>query len=333
MNPAPAFLLSTLLLSAPVQRAGEPAVIAQEQFDRGEYASAVDTLSAALAENPHDARLFHWRSRCYLEMKDYTKAVADAERAVAERSDSSEYRRWSGRAYGGAAEQARSFSLARKVKAAFEEAVRLDQANVAARRDLAEFYLEAPWIVGGDRSKALKEVDAIARLDPVAGYLAHASYSRHEKRLDEAEADYQRALDLRPARIGPYLEAADFYEARAEAAKLAHVVEQGGRVAAGDVRLLYYKGVALVIANQTLVEADGLLRSYVTTSPRRSDFPSHAAAQHWLGRLNESLGNLDAAAAAYRAALALDPGRKPSRDALSRLEATGRERSRDHERF
>jgi tetratricopeptide (TPR) repeat protein len=333
MNRAVAFLLGVLFAPGPMQRGREPAVIAQEQFDRGDYASAVDTLSRALAGNPHDARLLHWRSRCYLEMKDYTKAIADAERAVAERSDSSEYRRWLGRAYGGGAERARSLSLARKVKAAFEEAVRLDASNVDARRDLAEFYLEAPSIVGGDRGKALKEADAIAGLDPVAGYLAHASYSRHEKRFDQAESDYQRALDLRPARIGAYLEAADFYEEHAEAAKLAHAVEQGSRVAPGDVRLLYYKGVALVLANQNLVEADGLLRTYLTTSPRRSDFPSHAAAEHWLGRLNECLGDIDAAEQAYRAALALEPGRKPSRDALSRLGASGLRRSRDHERF
>jgi tetratricopeptide (TPR) repeat protein len=328
-----AFVLSALLATGPIQSAREPAVVAQEQFDRGDYTSAVDTLSTALAENPHDARLFHWRSRCYLELKDYTKAIADAERAVAERSDSSEYRRWLGRAYGSGAEQAQSLPLARKLKTAFEEAVRLDASNVDARRDLAEFYLEAPWIVGGDRGKALREADAIAKLDPVAGYLAHASYSRHEKRLDAAKADYQRALGLQPARVGPYLEAADFFEERADAAKLADAVEQGGRIAPADVRLLYYKGVALVLANRNLVEADRLLRTYLTNSPRRSDFPSHAAAEHWLGRLNESLGNVDAAEEAYRAALALDPGRKPSRDALSRLGATGLRGARDGKRF
>jgi tetratricopeptide (TPR) repeat protein len=330
---AVAFVASTLVASGAVLRASEPVVVAQEQFHRGDYTSAVGTLSAAISEHPHDAQLFHWRSRCYLEMKDYTQAIADAERAVAERPDSSEYRRWAGHAYGGAAEQARSFSLARKVKAAFEEAVKLDASNVSARRDLAEFYAQAPWIVGGDRSKALKEAEAIARLDPVAGHLAHASYLHHEKRLDDAEAEYQRALDLQPARIDPYLEAADFYEERAEAAKLANAVEQAGRVAPGDVRLLYYRGVSLVLARQSLVDADGLLRSYVATSPRRSDFPSHAAAQNWRGRLNESLGNLGAAADAYRAALALEPGRKASRDALSRLAATDFRRSGDHERF
>jgi tetratricopeptide (TPR) repeat protein len=328
MNPATVFLLSALLGPGSTQGGGDAAVIAQEQFDRGDYTAAVDTVSAALAVNPHDARLFHWRSRCYLEMKDYTKAIADAERAVAERSDSSEYRRWMGRAYGGGAEQAKSFVLARKVKAAFEEAVRLDGSNVDARRDLAEFYLEAPWIVGGDRAKALKETDAIARVDPVAGHLARAMNSRHEKRLAEADASYQRALELRPMRIGPYLEAADFYEERGDAANLTRAVELAGRVAAGDVRLLYYRGVALVLASQNLAEADGLFRAYLTNAPRRSDFPSHAAAQDWRGRLNERLGNIGAAAEAYRAALALDPGRKPSRDALSRLGATGR---RDHD--
>jgi tetratricopeptide (TPR) repeat protein len=333
MNRAMLFLLSALLASDAIASALEPAVIAQEQFERGDYTSAIDTASTALGENPNDARLFHWRSRSYMELKDYPKAIADAERAVAERSDSSEYRRWLGQAYGAAAEQGRSLSLARKVKVAFEQAVKLDPSNVDARRDLAEFYIQAPWIVGGNRGKALKEVTAIARLDPVAGYLAHASYSRHKNLLEEADADYQRALDLRPARIDPYLDACEFYEERIEATKLSHAAERGGRVAPGDVRLLYYKGVALVLANRDLVEANHFLRTYLASSPRRSDFPSHAAADHWLGRLNECLGDIDAAEEAYRAALALEPDRKPSRDALSRLATSGLTGSRDHERF
>jgi tetratricopeptide (TPR) repeat protein len=323
MNRAMLFLLSALLASDAIASALEPAVVAQEQFERGDYTSAIETASMALGENPHDARLFHWRSRSYMELKDYPNAVADAERAAAEQADSSEYRRWLGQAYGAAAEQGRSLSLARKVKVAFEQAVKLDPSNVDARRDLAEFYLQAPWIVGGNRGKALKEVTAIARLDPVAGYLAHASYSRHERLLEDADADYQRALDLRPARIDPYLDACEFYEERAEAAKLSHAAEGGGRVAPGDVRLLYYQGVALVLANRDLIEANHFLRTYLASSPRRSDFPSHAAADHWLGRLNECLGDIDAAEEAYRAALALEPDRKPSRDALSRLATSG----------
>src|SRR5262249_4163521 len=166
---------------------------------------AIATLSSALAETPHDARLLHWRSRCYLEQRNYAAAISDGERAVSERPDDSEYHRWLGRGYGGAAEQAKSFSMARKVRTAFEQAVHSNPSNIAARRDLEEYYLEAPWIVGGDRGKALEQVNAIAQVDAVAGHLARAAYYLDGKRFDEAEAEYRRALDLGPDRIEPYL--------------------------------------------------------------------------------------------------------------------------------
>jgi tetratricopeptide (TPR) repeat protein len=319
-----ALLLNAVLAASSMQSAHEPAAIALREFERGDYRSAVSTLSAALAESPHDGRLFHWRSRSYLEQQDYSNAISDAERAVSERPDNSEYHRWLGRAYGAAAEQARSFSLARKVRLAFEQAVQLDPSNLAARRDLVEFYLQAPWIVGGGSGKALKQVEAIVNVDAVAGHLAHAAYSLHEKRLAEAEADYQCVLDLRPDRIEPYLEVADFYEARGDAAKFASVVEQAARLAPSDARLAYYNGVALVLANRNLAEADRFFRTYLAASPRRSDLPSHATAHEWLGRLNERQGNTKAAADEYRAALALDPDRRPVREALRRLETAGR---------
>ena len=333
MNLGIALLLNAVLAASSMQSTHEPVAIAQGQFERGDYRSAISTLSAALTESPNDARLFHWRSRCYLEQEDYTNAIPDAERAVSERPDNSEYHRWLGRAYGGAAEQARSFSLARKVKLAFEQAVQLDPSNLAARRDLFEFYLEAPWIVGGGSGKALKQVEAIADVDDVAGHLAHAAYSLHEKRPADAEADYERVLELRPGRIDPYLEVADFYQARGNAAKFASVVDQAVRAEPGDARLPYYKGVALVLANQNLAEADRLFRTYLATSPRRSDLPSHADAHDWLGRLNERQGNTLAAADEYRAALALDPDRKSVREALRRLETAGRPGSQNLDRF
>ena len=324
MSLGAAFFWSWVLVAAPADRAREPLAIALDQFDRGDYRAAIGTLSSGLTQSPQDARLYQWRSRCYLELEDYTQAISDGERAVSERPADSEYRRWLGRAYGGAAERARSFSLAGKVRRTFEQAVRLDPSNLAARRDLAEFYLEAPWIVGGSSRKALEQIEAIAEADAVAGYLARAAYSRHEKRLDEAEANYERVLTLGPGQLDPYLEVADFYEKREDAGKFAGVVEQAARVAPSDQRLSYYQGVALVLADRNLAEADRLLRAYLANAPRRSDLPSHAAAHEWLGRLNQRLGNEKVAADEYRTALALDPDRKPAREALRSVEPPAR---------
>ena len=237
MNPATAFLVSAILAATAVPRATDPVGIARDQFERGAYQAAIGTLTSALTANPHDARLSYWRARCHLEQANYVQAIADAERAVSDGPDNSEYRRWLGRVYGAAAEDARSFSLARKVRRAFEQAVQLDSSNVAARRDLAEFYLEAPWIVGGDRRKALDQVEAIENVDAVAGLLARAAYAVHEKNTGAAAAGYERVLDLKPGRVDPYLEVADFYEARGDADKFARAVAQAVRVDPADDRL------------------------------------------------------------------------------------------------
>jgi tetratricopeptide (TPR) repeat protein len=301
------------------QGAPNPPGIARDQFDRGDYRAAITTLSSAIDANAHDAELWHWRSRCYLELRDYDHALVDGERAVAERLDNSEFHRWLGRAYGGAAEQKRSFSMARKVRAAFEDAVRLDASNIAARRDLMEFYLQAPWLVGGDKRKALEQVEAITRIDAVSGHLARAAFWVRANRLDAAAAEYQQIFEARPDRIEPYLEAADFDESRSDARGLASVVERSARVAPSDIRLTYYRGVALVLANGNLIEAERVLRVYITTAPRRSDWPSHADAHTWLGRLHEQRGELSAALDEYQSALVVDPESRHAREALRRL--------------
>jgi tetratricopeptide (TPR) repeat protein len=331
MNMLGLLSIAAVLLAGSAQTARDPVTVAQAQFEHRDYQAAVNTLSDAIAKHPDDARLWHWRSRCYLEQREYARAVADAERAVTARPDDSEYHRWLGRAYGAAAEHSRSFSLARKVRQSFLDAVRLGPSNIAARRDLAQFYVEAPWIVGGDRSKALAQIEAITHLDPVDGHLAHASYFAEQDKFDEAAAEYQRALDLRPNRMGPYLEAAAFYERRGDGPMLAGIVDRAALVGLSDPRLGYYKGVALIIANRNLAEAEQLVRSYVQTAPPPGDDPSAAEGREWLGRLYERQGNTASAADEYRAALALDPDRKSAREAIRRLDS-GRRGSADRDR-
>jgi len=69
-----------------------------------------------------------------------------------------------------------------------------------------------------------------------------------------------------------------------------------------------------------LPRAEEYLKSYLASTPDRSDWPSHAAAREWLGRLYEAEGKNVEAAEQYRAALQLDPGRKEARARLKHLE-------------
>lgn len=314
-------LCGALWVALPLGAGGGLLEAVQAQFDAGKYAEIATTLRAALPQDPQNGGLAFWLARSYFELSDFDDAVVYAERAVKLQPADSEYHQWLGRAYAFKARRVHSFLLARKGREEFIEAVRLNSRNILARGDLMNFYLEAPWIVGGSKEKAWQEAETIAALDKVEGHLARAAYWRSVHQPDRAEAEYHRVLDLKPQRIEPYLEVADFDEEREDAQRMKEVVAAASGVSPGDRRLIYYRGVACVLAGARLLEAEHFLKSYLATVPPRSDFPSHASAREWLGRLYEGWGKTPQAAEQYRLALQLDPDRSVARERLRRIEA------------
>ncbi|MHB8541900.1 MAG: tetratricopeptide repeat protein [Candidatus Acidiferrales bacterium] len=290
----------------------------QEQFQAGNYNGAMNTLRALVSQNPNDATAHYWLGRCYIEVRDYDNAVAELEKATQLAPNSSVYHQWLGRAYGGKADRDHSFLLARRVKKEFLAAVQLDGSNVEARRDLEEYLLDAPWIVGGSNADALAQVNEIAKIDPLAGHLARADYLNHVGKGNQAVAEYNAALEMKPQQVGPYLEIADYYASQGNGAEVEKLAEAAAQIAPKDARLAFYRGQGRVLSGTDLTVAEEDLKSYLASSPERTDWPSHAAARYWLGRLYEKEGNKMEAAEQYRAALQLDPRRS---DAAKRLQA------------
>ncbi|MGD0305679.1 MAG: tetratricopeptide repeat protein [Candidatus Acidiferrales bacterium] len=294
---------------------------AQRQFNSGSYSGAISTLQGAVSQNPSSAEAYYWLGRCYYELKDYDNAITAAEKSVTLDPKNSIFHEWLGRIYGGKADRDRSFSYARKVKKEFETAVQLNPANIDARRDLEDYEIQAPWVVGGSKDDAKAQMDAIVALDPVEGDLARAMYDDEAlKKPDAAAKDYHDALAANPKKIEPYLDALAFYQKENKAPEMQAAIQQASQVAPNDPRLTYYRGVALVIANNNLADAEKDLKAYLASTPERSDWPSHASAREWLGRLYEAQGKRSEAAEQYRAALQLDPDRKEAKARLQNLE-------------
>lgn len=307
------------LLSAP--DAAAQIQTAQRQFDSGNYSGAISTLQVALSSNSSNAEAYYWLGRSYYEIRDYDNAITAAEKSVALDSKNSAYHDWLGRIYGGKADRDRSFTYARKVKKEFEEAVQLNPSNIVARRDLEEYLVQAPWVVGGNKDEAAKQVDAIAAIDPVQGHLARAMFDLDSaKKVDLAEKEYREVLAAKPAKIDPYFEVIAFFQKQNKPADMQTAIQAAALVSPNDPRLAYSRGVALVLANNNLPEAEKYLKSYLASTPDRSDWPSHAAAREWLGRLYESQGKRSEAAEQYRAALQLEPDSKEAKSRLENLE-------------
>ena len=295
--------------------ASAPIQTAQRQFNAGNYSAAITTLQSAVTQNPNSAEAYYWLGR-----RDYDNAIAAAEKSVALDAKNSVYHQWLGTIYGGKADRDRSFSYARKVKKEFEEAVQLNPQNISARRDLEEYDLQAPWVVGGNKDEAKAQVDAIAALDPVEGHLARGVYDMDgAKKSDLAEKEYREVLAARPAKIDAYLEVIAFFQQQNKPADMDTAIQAAALVAPNDPRRGYWRAASLTLANSNLADAEKYLKAYLASTSDRSDWPSHSAARGWLGRVYEAQGKRSEAAEQYRAALQLDPNDKDAKTRLDRL--------------
>ena len=320
---ASAILFFGLFFAPQALRADASSAIqsAQHQINAGNYTGAISTLQAAVAASSSNADLYYWLCRTYYEMRDWNNAVEQGEKAVSLEPKNSLYHQWLGRSYGGEADRDRSFSDAKKVKSEFKLAVSLNPSNIAARRDLEEYCLDAPWIAGGSKDEALEQVTAIAAIDPIAGHLARALYDREGlKNPDDAENELRQVLAAKPKSPDPYFEVADFYRELNKPADMGTAIDAAAQVSPSDPRLAYFRGVAAVLANANLPDAERDLKSYLASTPDRSDWPAHAAAREWLGRLYEEQGKRADAAEQYREALQLEPKRKEAKTRLEKLE-------------
>jgi cytochrome c-type biogenesis protein CcmH/NrfG len=149
-----------------------------------------------------------------------------------------------------------------------------------------------------------------------AGVLA---YVRSEPLLDEAQAHYERAVQLRPNDVDARLALADLYIRRAfgaedREARVARAERMFERVVSLDPN---HRDATLRRANAAMAEHDvptavRVLEAYADRGVHRS---SRVAALHRLAEIHADVSDPGAAESAYRrAADMLEPG--PSRDAL-----------------
>jgi len=293
---------------------------------------------AAQQPSPAAAHLLLCRVAYAQEIID--DAVKECEAAASISPSSSEVQLWLGRAYGREASSANpllAFSLARKVRDAFERSVRLDPANLAAGNDLGEFYVTAPLIVGGGPGKARRLSASLRSLgSPAATAASHrvlALLAEKEKDQATAEAEFQQAASVNapiaPNSAGPnppspaaasqasaaWIDLAAFYARHGQPDRAASAVRTG-------VSLDRARGANLVDAAGVLTDAGRdpdlaihLLREYLSSTSRSDAAPAFKVRLQ-LGNLLSRSGDLASARQQYALALALAPTFPPARRAV-----------------
>src|SRR5882672_3989249 len=291
-------------------------------YEASDYAKAIQALQAAAAKDPQNAEIHLLLAKSYLEMEQRDAAVKSAERAVAIDPRSSTYHEWLGRAYGEKADHVGpipAIGLARRAGREFEAAVQLDEKNFSGRQALIEFDCSAPGFVGGGEERALPHIQRLAELDAAEGHYAKGNCRRQKKDYATADQEFTKALESHPKSPELIFDIGDYAVKRSQADMLLAVASAGERVAAGDPRRYFYRGVALVLKKEDPGEAERLLREYAQKAPTPTGYPRPAASHAWLGQLYENENRLEDAVKEYETALKLDPKNKMAQEALKRL--------------
>ncbi|HEY6064888.1 MAG TPA: tetratricopeptide repeat protein, partial [Thermoanaerobaculia bacterium] len=313
--PLPALALAILL--APARNDASEAV---HLIETHHYADARRLLEPQ-AKTDATGESAYWLGRIAIRTLDLDLAVEWLERAVTANPAVSERHHWLGRAYGQKALRSNVIKqavLARKVRQEFEEAVRLDPANLDARYDLEEFYLVAPGFMGGSMEKAEGEAREIRSRDAMAGYEAWGRIYSQKNDGARAEAEFRRAIAEFPKEPEPYYWLANHFQRQKETARAMDVLESLLK-ANPEAPGAYYGIARLALASgERLDRAEECLKIYLTKQPGKDD-PAPAWAHFRLGGIYEKKGNRAGARAEYQTALELEPGLIDAREALKKL--------------
>jgi tetratricopeptide (TPR) repeat protein len=311
MKLAPACIVFAFCISA---RADSADLLAAGRVD-----AAIKNLQEKLAISPNDAASENLLCRAYFMLDEWDRGIPACERAVDLDSSNPLYHLWLGRIYGEKADRAgflSAISLAKKVRTEFERSVELDPSGVAARTDLAEFYLEAPGIVGGGKDKALAQADALMHLDPAAAHWVTGRLAEHAKDDAQAEREFHAAIDASQGGAHAWLNLAIFFRHTKQLDQMERaLVTMASRPLDRPEALL--DGASMLFRTGRNPDMGiRFVRRYLQSPVE----PGPAFKAHYLlGQFLEKQGDRAGAQAEFRAALSLAHSFAPAREAIHRL--------------
>jgi tetratricopeptide (TPR) repeat protein len=275
-------------------------------------------LQQAIAAAPKNAESHFLLGETLYAFGDFAKASDEAQKAIGLDDAKSDYHLLLGNALSGLVDSVGMFkkmSLGRQMRTEFEKAVAENPKNIPARTALAEFYAQAPSMMGGDMDKAAEQVKQIGILDAIEGHFAAATVDIDQKKFSEAEQEYKAAITVDPKRARSYSQLAFVYIPEKKDSEAPALFRKAVEV---DAEYLPgYFGVARsdLLSGQNLDEAERYFKKYLTRWPDEGD-PSLANA-HWrLGQVYEKQGKKDLAVAEWQEALKLAPNYKPAQESL-----------------
>lgn len=328
-------------------------------IEQGHYKQARALLDKALTANPNDGDAMMQFAFVKLQFNEVQAATKLAERAVALKPNDAQAHAILADCYGQAAENAGMFEglrLSHSFKKENDAALAIDPKNYEALHSYMQYYLEAPGMAGGSKSKAREMAERIAAIDPAKGARARIEIAWQEKQLDHLVELYQKAVAadadsydnvvamaslyaaqkwrdlpkaeeyaLRSIKIDPrrglgYGILAQVRALNEQWSQLDQVLVEAERAAPDNLVYYFRAGRVLVASGKDNLRAERYFRKYLTQAPE-GNMPSLAEAHWQLGLALEKQGRRQDAIVEVEAAVKMEPQLKAAKEDLKRMKS------------
>lgn len=306
-------LFSAAIMPAVADSAGD--MLAAGRID-----DAITTLNGRLSSSPTDAESSNLLCRAYFALEQFDRAEAPCKKAIALEPYNGRYHRWMAHVYGEKAARANflaAASLAGKTREEFERAVQLSPKDVDARVDLAEFYLEAPGIVGGGQDKARAQARIIGATDPAREHWVYGRIAEKNHDTATAELEYHRMIEVSNGDSEAWLNLALFFRHQKRYDEMEQTLVRTSQAPMSKPDVLVDIAQNLYRIGRNPVLAIQVLRRYLTARPVE-EAPAFKA-HYLLGSLFEKQGDMANAAREYQTSLSLARQFGQAQQALKRV--------------
>jgi tetratricopeptide (TPR) repeat protein len=282
----------------------------------------IETLARErLATDPKDdVALWHLGRTVLQDPKKRDELIPRAEQCIKDMPRSARCHHLLGTLYGMVASSgsmSAGMKFGGRMKDSYLKAVELAPNDFFARRDLNQFYLNAPGLFGGSVKKAIQGADEYSRFDPARAQVLRAEIHTHEEEFDEAEST------LAAIKPGNNVEVAEAVQAATTGLGLA-LVEDGE---AARARKLFERqvasdphyapahfGLGRALLEQKMPDAS------IASLKRALELDPRTRAHYRLGIAYQGKGDSATALAMFRQFLTYSPGGRAADDTRKRIE-------------
>ena len=313
-------LLAALAISASAQVSKETLARADAALQAGEADKALSLLQSLPQSGEGAAEAHNLLCRVRLTLEQWNAAAQECEQAVRLNGQNSDYHLWLGRALGEKASRASflsAYSLGKRTRSEFEEAVRLNPRNAAALADLGEFYQDAPGIVGGGLDKAEGIAAQLDKVDPARAHELRGRIAEERKDYTTADREFKQAIAVSAHPAFQWSTLASFCRRRGRWEEMDWAISNCVSAAARERRAgvaLYNGATVLIQAKRNPALAAKMIEDYLAGPSKTEEAPAFVAHVQ-LARLKQKLGDAAGAEQEWQAARALASEYKPAQDA------------------